>query len=67
MQHDRSEDRVAAVNRMIDGRLELINRLFDDVRALTEERDRLAGRNEVRNERAGLLSRLIDRTPAPPR
>lgn len=65
MQNDRSDDRVAVVNRMIDGRLELINRLFDDVRALTEERDRLATRTEAR--RGGLLSRLLDRNAPPQR
>ena len=54
--------RLAEIERQIEGRWALINRLFDDVEQLVEERDRLAGRSY------GLLDRLFGRrlhAPAP--
>lgn len=50
------------LDRLIEGRWALINRLFEDVEELVDERDRLAGRN------TGLLDRLFGRrqqAPAP--
>ena len=50
------------LDRLIEGRWALINRLFEDVEELVDERDRLAGRN------TGLLHRLFGRrqfAPAP--
>ncbi len=50
------------LDKLIEGRWALINRLFVDVEELVEERDRLAGRN------TGLLDRLFGRrqqAPAP--
>lgn len=54
--------RLAELDKQIEGRWALINRLFEDVEELVEERDRLAGRN------SGLLDRLFGRrhqAPAP--
>ena len=54
--------RLAELDKQIEGRWALINRLFEDVEELVEERDRLAGRN------TGLLDRLFGRriqAPAP--
>lgn len=50
------------LDRLIEGRWSLINRLFEDVEELVEERDQLAGRN------TGFLDRLFGRrqqAPAP--
>jgi hypothetical protein len=50
------------LDRLIEGRWALINRLFEDVEELVEERDQLVGRN------TGLLDRLFGRrqqAPAP--
>lgn len=58
VQGNRIDDhRLATVDRMIEGRMELIDRLFEDVRELSEERARIAGR------RVGFFSRLFDRRP----
>lgn len=54
MQYGPVDERLAVVERMIKGRMELINRLFDDVRELTEERDRISGR------RSGLVARFFE-------
>ena len=54
--------RLAELDKQIEGRWALINRLFEDVEELVEERDRLAGRN------TGLLDRIFGRrhqAPAP--
>ena len=54
--------RLAELDKQIEGRWALINRLFEDVEELVEERDRLAGRN------TGFLDRLFGRrhsAPAP--
>ena len=54
--------RLAELDKQIEGRWALINRLFEDVEELIDERDRLAGRN------TGFLDRLFGRrhqAPAP--
>lgn len=54
--------RLEELDRLIEGRWALINRLFEDVEALVDERDRLTGRH------GGLLGRLFGRrhlAPAP--
>ncbi len=54
--------RLAELDKQIEGRWALINRLFEDVEELIDERDRLRGRN------TGLLDRLFRRrhqAPAP--
>ena len=54
--------KLAELDKQIEGRWALINRLFEDVEELVEERDRLAGRN------TGFFDRLFGRrhqAPAP--
>lgn len=54
--------RLEELDRLIEGRWALINRLFEDVEELVEERNCLTGRN------SGILNRLFGRrrqAPAP--
>jgi len=54
--------KIEDLDRLIEGRWALINRLFEDVEALVQERDALAGHN------SGFLNRLFGRrqqAPAP--
>ena len=54
--------RLEELDRLIEGRWTLINRLFEDVEVLVEERNRLTGHN------SGFLDRLFGRrqqAPAP--
>lgn len=47
--------RLEELDKLIEGRWTLINRLFEDVEELVDERDRLAGRN------TGFIDRLFGR------
>lgn len=51
--------RIAELDRQIEGRWALINRLFEDVEQLVDERDAILG------ERPGMLARLFARRQAP--